>query len=339
MASPCWNARETTRMSDLPRRLGELAAGAWLVSGGLLCAQDPPPATPQLNPALRVAATLQIALDRHAFGVGLIDGHVRLKTRQALVDFRYASDGLSDAAARQALLDETAPVFVRYTVVAADLDQVGDCPTDWETVSQLPAMTCRSLLEWLSEKFHAKQDFLRLLNPQVADWNADLTGETLWVPNVRLEKIKLDVKQITIDTHIFRLRGYDAAGRVTCSFPCSIARDRAKVPAGELRVANVAPNPNYTFDPVNFPESARAQQIGHKLILPPGPRNPVGVYWMSLSQPGYGIHGTPHPETIGNMESHGCFRLCNWDARTLGQTVALGVPVYLDDAPRTLAAR
>jgi lipoprotein-anchoring transpeptidase ErfK/SrfK len=98
----------------------------------------------------------------------------------------------------------------------------------------------------------------------------------------------------------------------------------------------VAPHPNYTFDPANFPESARAQEIGRKLILPPGPRNPVGVYWVSLSLPGYGIHGTPHPETIGNMESHGCFRLCNWDAQALGESLILGTPVYLDAPPRIL---
>ncbi len=335
---PLHRTRYREGMGVLVNRFSVSLLCAALLPGARLCAQERPDAAPPIKPALRAGAALQIALDRHACGSGLIDGRLGLKTRQALMDFRHASGGLSDAAARQLLLDDPAPAFVRYTVSADDVAQVGDAPSDWDAAAQLESMACRSLPEWLSEKFHVRQDFLRLLNPQVANWDADLTGVALWVPNVRPDKVKLDVKQITIDTRIFRLRGYDASGRVTCSFPCSIARDRAKVPAGELRVANVAPNPNYTFDPANFPESARAQQIGHKLILPPGPRNPVGVYWMSLSQPGYGIHGTPHPETIGNMESHGCFRLCNWDARTLGQTMALGVPVFLDDAPRILTA-
>ena len=43
----------------------------------------------------------------------------------------------------------------------------------------------------------------------------------------------------------------------------------------ELHVIKIAPNPNYTFDPDVFPESAEARQIDHKLILPPGPNNPV----------------------------------------------------------------
>lgn len=293
---------------------------------------------PRIKPALRAGAAIQAALDRRGFGVGLMDGRIGQKTRQALLDFRYANDRISDAEARQRLLDDPAPVFVSYTVTADDRAQVGDAPTDWEQAAQLPSMSCRSLLEWLSEKFHATQNFLGALNPDVLDWNAALTGTVIWVPNTRSPDRKLAVAQIAVDTHCFRLRGYDKYGRLTCSFPCSIARDRAKVPVGELQVANLAPDPNYTFDPENFPESARAQQIGRKLILPPGPRNPVGVCWVSLSQPGYGIHGTPHPETIGNMESHGCFRLCNWDARSIGRAVTLGLPVVLDGPPRVLAA-
>lgn len=33
--------------------------------------------------------------------------------------------------------------------------------------------------------------------------------------------------------------------------------------------------------------------------LRPGPNSPVGVVWMALSKPHYGIHGTSEPETIG----------------------------------------
>lgn len=294
-------------------------------------------AEPLLNKALREAAALQIALDRRGFGSGMIDGQIGTKTRQALLDFRYIkTNAITEAEARQQLLGDPAPVFVFYEVTTNDLAQVGEAPKDWEEAARLPAMACRSLVEWLSEKFHVTPGFQRLLNPAVTNWDAGLAGRRICVPNVRPEETKFDIRQITIDTSCFRLRGYDAKGRMVCSFPCSIARDRAKVPTGELKVANVAPHPNYTFDPVNFPESARAQEIGRKLILPPGPRNPVGVYWISLSQPGYGMHGTPHPETIGNMESHGCFRLCNWDAHTLGQGMFLGLPVRLDAPPQIM---
>lgn len=295
-------------------------------------------AHPILPAKQRDAVTIQIALDRHGFGSGLIDGRPGAKTRQALLDFRSSIGVSSDQDACQMLLAETDSAFVHYTITSNDWNQVGEAPTDWEEAALLPAMSCRTLLEWISEKTHASQNLLKQINPHVADFETASAGTTIWAPNVRPADQKLPIAQIAIDTHCFRLRGFDAHGHLVCSFPCSIARDRTKVPGGQLTVANVAPNPNYTFDPANFPESARAQEIGCKLILPPGPRNPVGIYWMSLSQPGYGIHGTPHPETIGNMESHGCFRLCNWDARAIGRVVTIGLPVYMDAPPHVLAS-
>jgi hypothetical protein len=39
----------------------------------------------------------------------------------------------------------------------------------------------------------------------------------------------------------------------------------------------------------------------------------VGVAWIDLSKPHYGIHGTPVPSSIGKTQSHGCIRLTNWD--------------------------
>jgi lipoprotein-anchoring transpeptidase ErfK/SrfK len=95
-------------------------------------------------------------------------------------------------------------------------------------------------------------------------------------------------------------------------------------------VVVVAPHPNYTFDPALFPESPEAQQLGRKLILPAGPNNPVGVAWVGLDRPGYGIHGTPAPEQVGRTESHGCFRLANWDAAYFLKLAWIGLPVEVD---------
>jgi lipoprotein-anchoring transpeptidase ErfK/SrfK len=53
--------------------------------------------------------------------------------------------------------------------------------------------------------------------------------------------------------------------------------------------------------------------------------------WIGLDRPGYGIHGTPAPEKIGRTESHGCFRLANWDAVTLEGLVQVGMPVIVDE--------
>jgi hypothetical protein len=44
---------------------------------------------------------------------------------------------------------------------------------------------------------------------------------------------------------------------------------------------------------------------------------------------GYGIHGTDHPETIGQSVSHGCVRMRNEDIEKLYPMVAVGTPVYI----------
>jgi lipoprotein-anchoring transpeptidase ErfK/SrfK len=53
----------------------------------------------------------------------------------------------------------------------------------------------------------------------------------------------------------------------------------------------------------------------------------VGVCWIALNMPGYGMHGTPRPEQIGKTGSHGCFRLANWDAARLGKMITPGIVV------------
>ena len=126
------------------------------------------------------------------------------------------------------------------------------------------------------------------------------------------------------------LQAFDYNTNLLVHFPCSVARRLEKRPAGELRVTAVAGNPTYTFDPEIFPESPEAREIGRKLVLPPGPNNPVGTVWIGLDAPGYGIHGTPRPEDVGRAETHGCFRLANWNAELLVQLVSVGTPVHIE---------
>ena len=62
-------------------------------------------------------------------------------------------------------------------------------------------------------------------------------------------------------------------------------------------------------------------------MIKPGPNNPVGVTWISLSLEHYGLHGTPEPANVGHTESHGCVRLTNWDAARVVALVKPGTPV------------
>lgn len=127
-----------------------------------------------------------------------------------------------------------------------------------------------------------------------------------------------------------QLEVYNSRSNLLAQFPCSIAKQVEKRPVGELHITRAAPNPTYLFNPEIFPESEEAQQLNRKLTLQPGPNNPVGTVWIGLDRPGYGIHGTPRPEDVGRTESHGCFRLANWNAELLLKLVRVGTPVFVE---------
>ena len=314
-------------------QIRRLAGAALLCVAGIAAALPPSLYAQTSTPSrLLSVAKLQSALDSRGFGVGFIDGRDGARTHGALLDYCRAA-GVSEGTGRRQFLADTNPITSTYTITKEDLSQVGGAPADWLEASALPSMACISLDEVLSERFHVSRPFLAKLNPGITNWDSSLVGQSVTIPTPRPASWAPSAARLEIDCVAYRVRAFDINDRLVASFPCSVAKDLQRIPTGELTLVTFAPNPNYTFDPVNFPESARAQEIGRKLILPPGPNNPVGVYWISLSQPGFGIHGTPKPETIGRPESHGCFRMTNWDITTLSRMVTAGTPVRIIAPP------
>lgn len=59
--------------------------------------------------------------------------------------------------------------------------------------------------------------------------------------------------------------------------------------------------------------------------------NVLGTHWMSLDIPGYGIHGTWEPDTIGKQASAGCIRMHNDDVAELFMLVPEGTPVVISE--------
>jgi lipoprotein-anchoring transpeptidase ErfK/SrfK len=272
--------------------------------------------------------TAQVLLARQGFSSGLMDNRPGNRTQGALADYMAANALSSESAAWERLQGDTIPVLGRYLIKPRDLAAIGSAPKDWEEASRLPSMACESLPELLSETFCVSERFLNELNPGL-DWSTVTAGVEVVVLNWQPPPPIGVIDRVEIDTIRYRLRVFTTNNQLRLSFPCSVARDRTRIPSGELKMAVFAPNPDYTFNPANYPESPRARQIGRSLILPPGPNNPVGVYWIGLNRPGFGIHGTPHPETIGSMESHGCFRLMNRDVLTLSRFLRSGIPVLI----------
>jgi lipoprotein-anchoring transpeptidase ErfK/SrfK len=274
----------------------------------------------------------QILLARQGISCGSIDGVMGMQTRAALKAFQEREKlpltGELDAVTRYRLRLDGSPV-VDYAITAEDLAGLRPLSASWLGKSQQDRLGYETVLELVAERARAHPSLVRRLNPGF-DWTNVVVGALVQLPNLGVPAPVRAASRVRIQLSARTLRVFDANSTLLAHFPCSIAARVEKRPVGELHVVVLAPNPNYTFNPEVFPESAEARSIGRKLVLPPGPNNPVGSAWIGLDRPGYGIHGTPRPEEVGRTESHGCFRLANWNAEQLVRMLQLGTPVLVE---------
>lgn len=61
------------------------------------------------------------------------------------------------------------------------------------------------------------------------------------------------------------------------------------------------------------------------------PENILGTHWLSLDIPGYGLHGTWDPQSVGMHSSQGCIRLTNADIEELYALLPVGTEVEIND--------
>ncbi len=273
----------------------------------------------------------QIALAGLGISSGSIDGVGGAQTAAALKAFQsqqgLEQSGWLDRNTRKALMLKRAP-WAPYRVSAEDLLRLAPLPETWLGKSQVLGLEHETLLERLAERFQAHPGLLRRLNPAV-DWAQPTQGLELTLPAIApIPARRAGLIRINLAGRFLRV--FDTGGELIAHFPCSIARRVEKRPVGDLQVLVTVPNPDYTWDPEVFPESPEALTVGRKLRIPPGPNNPVGAAWIGLNRSGYGIHGTPKPEDVGRTESHGCFRLANWNAELLRRMAWPGLTVRVE---------
>ncbi|PYK48909.1 MAG: murein L,D-transpeptidase [Verrucomicrobia bacterium] len=257
-------------------------------------------------------------------------------------------------------LDNVGPVFVPYTVTDADLASVGPLPSSVPAQAKLKFLPYRDAADAIAEKFHSDVHFLEQLNP--GKMKTIKAGDQLKVPNVEqfelggVKEIKPgsernaqpanDVEYqpepqsenadkdnqpkkdetastpivIKIDTKINML-GVFQGEKLIAAYPVTIGSAHTASPIGEWKVRGIAKMPPFRYDKEML---QHGQRSGNFHLLPPGPRNPVGVMWIALNKKGIGIHGTNEPGSIGRAASHGCIRLANWDVVRLATKIKPG---------------
>ncbi len=267
---------------------------------------------------------VQILLDRARFSPGEIDGAYGSNLRQAIAGFQ-ASRGLTvsgdmDAATWKAVNADTAPALVDVTLSAADVaGPFTPLPDGMQARSKLDELGYETAVEALGEKYHASPALLKQLNPGKDFGRA---GETLVVPSVEPSQPMPAISKVVVDKsdHTVSLLGEE--GKVVAQYPASTGSKHDPLPIGDWKIKGVARHPKFHYSPELFWD---AESTDSKVTLPAGPNNPVGVVWVDLSKPHYGIHGTPEPSMIGKTESHGCIRMTNWSALTVSQAVKPGM--------------
>jgi lipoprotein-anchoring transpeptidase ErfK/SrfK len=309
-----------------------------------LAAHHPAPASRATTPP---PLEMQVLLDRAGFSPGEIDGKSGKNSREALTAFQAAHELPSGARSRKALLQALGAGVVKptvpYTITAEDAAGpfARTIPEDALAQSKLPGLYYTSVLEELGEKFHSAPALLKRLNPR-ARFTA---GERVVVPNVlnagqatseasrsgaveaKGVQARPEAIKVVVSKSASSLMVYGRNGKIIFFAPVTSGSLHDPLPFGSWKITEVRRNPIYNYNPDLF---WNADQANATEQIAAGPNNPVGVVWIGLDLPHYGIHGTPDPGEIGHSASHGCVRMTNWDATIVADIVGDGTIVVFE---------
>ena len=120
-----------------------------------------------------------------------------------------------------------------------------------------------------------------------------------------------------------RMLFYGAEGGEVEGYPVAVGRPDWQTPTGEFVVMAKERQPTWDV-PASILEESRRLGRPQAMRVPPGPDNPLGDFWIGLSLPGIGLHGTNASSSIFRAVTHGCIRLHPEDIARLFAGIQVG---------------
>jgi len=349
--------------------------------------KSPPkaPVEPEID-YVAEATLLQVFLDRENFSCGPIDGNDTGALQMLSAVYRSTHQDLqAPEALRAKAVTVVGEPFTSYKLKRSDFRFIspqkatvppvvshskngGTKAVPVPNAPPRPPLTYEELLaakfsayrtpwEFVAEKFHCDEAFLRSLNPNIKNTP---TAETAFkVPSVtpfEIEKCfdsplrpKADPEK-PIAAAIVELSRLEIrqGGQLVAVMPLSRARPGLHG-RGSWTILGAVPGPRLATrqEPTSTSKATKeppvavpspqpppsAISLAAEQILAAGPRNPVGVYWIDLAKAGsttplpYGLHGTSIPSRMKTQESIGGLRLTNWDIARAVRMLPEGTPL------------
>ncbi len=276
----------------------------------------------KVNSAMTIK--MQALLDWNHASPGPIDGGWGMNSKKALINFQtmkgLPANGKMDQKTWDALIKDispTKPVLVTYTLTDDDIKtKFAATPSGAEAKSKMKGLYYQDIKEMLGERFHMDVRYLDKLNKN----KTYQVGETVTVLNTR-GPLNQRINRVIANKADKTLYAYNG-NKLVATYPTTVGSDSTPSPHGSYKIVNKVKMPWYKAT-VGDGDQKKVH------MLPPGPNNPVGVVWMGLSKPSYGLHGSPTPEGISRQASHGCIRLTNWDVLEVYANIENGATVEL----------
>jgi L,D-transpeptidase ErfK/SrfK len=163
-------------------------------------------------------------------------------------------------------------------------------------------------------------------------------GDTIHIDNRHIVPIEeADLIEVNLPQRmLFRFEG----GRLSGAYPVAIGQPARqwRTPTGAFKVIQLREDPTWRV-PASIQREEEEAGKDVEDEIEPGPDNPLGRYWIGLSFPIIGIHGTNHPVSVYSYRTHGCVRLHPDDIEALFNDVDLNDRGVIAYYPVMLARR